>query len=73
MLEDLNSLMEKYKNLGSMNGRLVFKRVKLGTEDIATLRARLTSNVALLSCFLQRFDIFTIRVPIGYYANIITI
>ena len=73
VLEELNSLSEKYKSLDSMNRRLVFRRVKLATEDIATLRARLTSNVALLSCFIQRFDIFTISVPIGYYANIISI
>ena len=58
VLEDLNSRVEKYKSLASTNKRLVFKRVKLGTEDIATLRARLISNTTLLSSFIQRFDIF---------------
>ena len=58
VLEGLNSLIEKYKSLASTNKRLVFKRVKLGMEDIATLRARLISNTTLLSSFIQRFDIF---------------
>ena len=58
VLEDLNSLVEKYKSLASTNKRLVFKRVKLGMEDIATLRARLISNTTLLSSFIRRFDIF---------------
>lgn len=58
VLEDLNShIIEKYKNLDSTDRRQVFKRVKLGTEDIATLRARLTSNATLLSSFIRRFDI----------------
>ena len=58
VLEDLNSLIEKYKSLASTNKRLVFKRVKLGIEDIATLRARLISNTTLLNSFIRRFDIF---------------
>ena len=62
VLEDLNDLIEKYKSLVSTNKRLVFKRVRLGTEDIATLRARLTSNATLLSSFIRRFDI----PPVGY-------
>ena len=56
VLEDLNSLIEKYKSLASTNNSLAFKRVKLGSEDIATLRARLTSNATLLSNFIRRFD-----------------
>ena len=60
VLEDLDSLIEKYKSLASTNKRLVFKKVRLGTEDIATLRARLTSNALLLSSFIRRFDIYTI-------------
>ena len=57
VLEDLNALIEKYKSLVSTNKKLSFKRVRLGTEDIATLRARLTSNATLLSSFIRRFDI----------------
>ena len=58
VLEDLNSLIEKYKSLASTNKRLFFKRVKLGMEDITTLRSRLISNTTLLSSFIRRFDIF---------------
>lgn len=58
VLEDLNALMEKYKSLASTNKRLDFKRVKLGTEDIATLRVALISNVTLLSSFIRRFYLF---------------
>ena len=57
VLKDLDSLIENYKNLASTNKRLVFKRVKLGTEDIATLRARLISNTGLLNSFILRFNI----------------
>lgn len=64
VLEDLDSLIEKYDGLGSANARQVLKRVKLGGEDIATLRARLTSNTTLLSSFIQRFDISTITISI---------
>ena len=59
VLEDLNAFIEEYKSIASNNKRLVFKRVKLGTEDIATLRARLTSNATLLSSFIRRLDIAT--------------
>ena len=55
VLEDLNSLIEKYKSLASTNKMQVFKRVKLGTEDITNLRARLTSTTISLSNFIRRF------------------
>lgn len=57
VLEDLNSLIEKYKSLASANKMQVSKRVMLGTEDIMTLRARLTSNTIALSNFIRRFVI----------------
>lgn len=63
VLEDLNShIIEKYKSEASTNRMPVFKRVKLGMEDIVTLRARLTLNATLLSSFIRRFDISTIRI-----------
>ena len=49
VLEDLNSLIKEYNTLASSNTNQVLKRVMLGTEDIATLRARLTSNTGLLN------------------------
>ena len=60
VLEDLNSLIEEYKSLASANATQIFKRVKLGTEDITSLRVRLISNTGLLSSFIRRFDISTI-------------
>ena len=50
VLEDLNSLIGKYRSITS-NRRLVFMRAKLGLEDIPTLRARLISNTFLLIGF----------------------
>ena len=60
VLWDLNSFIEKYNSLASANACQIFQRVKLGTEDIATLRARLAINATLLSSFIQRFDISNI-------------
>ena len=56
VLEDLNSLIEKYNGLSSTNTSQILKRVKLGMEDITTLRIRLISNTGLLNSFIQRFD-----------------
>ena len=64
VLKDLDTLIEKYKALAPTNANTsqVFRRIKLGTEDIVTLRARLTSNTTLLNGFIQRLDIATITV-----------
>ena len=69
VLEDLISLIEKYKSLASTNTSQILQRVKLGTEDITALRARLTSNALLLNGFNQRFGYFY-RYPLVYCANI---
>ena len=55
VLEDLNSLIQKYNSLAS-NSTNTIQRVMLSTEDIATLRSRLTSNTTLLSSYIRRFD-----------------
>ena len=60
VLEDLNSLIEKYNGLASTNTSQAFKLVKLGAEDITTLRVKLISNTGLLNDFFQRFDILGI-------------
>ena len=65
VLKDLDALIEKYNALASSNTSQVFQRIKLGTEDIVTLRARLTSNTTLLNSFIQRLDI-TITITIEY-------
>lgn len=56
VLEDLHGLIERYNGTSTSQ---VFNRVMLGSEDIATLRARLTSNAVMLNMFLQMFDIPT--------------
>ena len=55
ILEDLDSLIRKYNSLASATTGQVFKKIKLGAEDIATLRSRLISNTVLLNGFIQRF------------------
>ena len=79
LLEDLDSLIGKYNSLApaststSTSTSQVLQRVRLGTslaEDIATLRARLTSNTTLLNGFIQRFDILTNTIKYIYCANI---
>ena len=62
VLEGLNSLIEKYNSAGTSRTSQVLKRIKLGTEDIASLRVRLISNTALLNGFIQRSVIPTISV-----------
>ena len=54
VLEGLNSLIEKYNSSSSSRTSQVLKRIRLGTEDIASLRVRLISNTALLNAFIQR-------------------
>ena len=62
ILEDLNSLIQMYNRLASINTSQVFQRVKLGADDITTLRVRLRSHANLLSDFIQRFDISTMNI-----------
>ena len=62
VLEDLNSLIEKYNSLSSASKHQFFTKVKLGTEDMVTLRLRLISNTGLLNGFIQRFDITIITI-----------
>ena len=82
LLEDLDSLIGKYNSLApaststgtttTTSTSQVLQRVKLGaglalgTEDIATLRARLISNTTLLNGFIQRFDILTTSIKYIY-------
>ena len=54
VLEGLNSLIKKYNSSGSSRTSQVLKRIRLGTEDIASLRVRLISNTTLLNAFIQR-------------------
>jgi hypothetical protein len=51
-LHDLQALVDKYESLGTKSKR-TFDRMGWGTNDIAELRARLTSNVVMLNTFLR--------------------
>ena len=55
VLDDLNSLIQKYKRLASTNKSLVLTRVKVGKEDMVALWERLISSTGLLNGFVQRF------------------
>lgn len=54
VLEDLNSLMEKYRRRVSTNHRLAFMRVRLG-NDVTALQVRLISNTVSLNGFVRRY------------------
>ena len=57
VLECLNSLIERYNSSGSSRTSQVLRRIRLGTEDINSLRVRLISNSASLSGFIQRLSL----------------
>jgi N-terminal domain on NACHT_NTPase and P-loop NTPases len=52
VLEELQSLVDKYESLGTQSKRS-WDRMKWGCTDIAELRSRLTSNTLLLSAFIR--------------------
>ena len=54
VLEDLNSLFEKYKRRASINQRIAFMGVRIGKENIISLQQRLIFNTALLHGFVRR-------------------
>ena len=58
VLADLNSFIQKYKTLASINKRLVLNRVKLGKDDITVLHVRLISMTVLLNGFLRRCVVY---------------
>ena len=54
LLENLNSLVGKYKSLDATDNKLDWNRIKFFKEDIAPLRQRLISNTGFLSDFVRR-------------------
>ncbi|MCJ1423025.1 hypothetical protein MMC29_000906 [Sticta canariensis] len=55
VLTDLKALVDKYEALGKYKWTL--DRIAWGKEDIGELRARLTSNMALLTGFLSTIQV----------------
>lgn len=51
VLRDLQSLVVKYESLGTQSKR-TWDRMKWGNEDIAEIRARITSNISLLTAYI---------------------
>ena len=52
VLQDLQSLVTKYESLGTQSKR-TWDRMKWGNEDIAEIRARLTSNITILTAYIS--------------------
>ena len=52
VLVDLQNLVKKYESLGTQSKR-TWDRMKWGNEDIAEIRARLTSNISNLNAFIS--------------------
>lgn len=52
VLNDLQALVDKYESLRSKS-KVTLDRMKWCQEDIAEIRARLTSNVTLLTAFIR--------------------
>ena len=52
VLVDLQSLVEKYESLGTQSKR-TWDRMRWGSEDIAEIRARITSNISILAAFIS--------------------
>lgn len=52
VLQDLQSLVLKYDSLGSKTKR-TWDRLRWHSDDIAELRARLTSNTVLLTAYMR--------------------
>ena len=52
VLTDLDNLCKKYQSLGTQSKR-TWDRMRWGSEDIAELRARLTSNTGLLTAWIR--------------------
>ena len=70
VLENLNSLIEKFKRMAP---RLVFAAVKIGRENIVTLQERLILNTGLLTGFVRRFVVMSILLHQSYGTNISTL
>ncbi|KAF6223229.1 hypothetical protein HO133_000071 [Letharia lupina] len=56
VLADLQTLVNKYESLGTKS-KQTWDRMKWGNEDIAEIRARLTSNITMLTAFISTSQI----------------
>ena len=56
VLADLQTLVNKYESLGTKS-KQTWDRINWGNEDIAEIRARLTSNITMLTAFISTSQI----------------
>ena len=56
VLVDLQDLVKRYESLGTQSKR-TWDRMRWGNEDVAEIRARLTSNISLLTAFINTSQI----------------
>ncbi|OJD14011.1 hypothetical protein AJ78_05601 [Emergomyces pasteurianus Ep9510] len=68
VLVDLQSLIDRYESLGRKKSN-TWGRVKWGAEDIAELRSRLSSNVAMLNTFVS-ISQFTVQQKLNRYLSV---
>jgi predicted transcriptional regulator len=52
VLQDLEAVTKKYESLGSRS-KWTWDRIRWGSNNIAELRQRLTSNIVMLSAFVR--------------------
>ncbi|KAL8990455.1 MAG: hypothetical protein Q9169_008119 [Polycauliona sp. 2 TL-2023] len=52
VLSDLQALVIKYEGMGTQ-GKMTWKRLRWGSEDIVEYRLRITSSVAMLNAFMN--------------------
>lgn len=52
VLNDLQALVLRYEEMGTQ-GKLTWKRLRWGSEDIVEYRLRITSNVTMLNAFMR--------------------
>lgn len=52
VLVDLQGLVKRYESLGTQSKR-TWDRMRWGNEDIAEIRARITSNITILTAFIS--------------------
>ena len=52
ILDDLQTLVDKYENLGAQSKR-TWDRMKWGAEDIVEIRSRLISNTTMLTAYIR--------------------
>jgi hypothetical protein len=70
VLKDLDNLVQKYRSFGTQTKR-TWERMGWGAEDIAELRARLTSNTGLLTTWIRYGRVFLVILNLVLIKNLL--